>query len=201
MSSNDEPTSLGKVLVTRGTDAAILVRYLDRHSLKSLWVPRAVVCDDGGIAKDSVRGEEGELFVPQWFADKDEVEAWMAKSTPEQDASWELGRQSKEKLLELEAAAKEATAIPIDRRGSKMLVKDRKVVGFVCSREKPVPCSAKCGRDAEVECEYPLGGKKAGELCGRKLCRRCAVKLGGKVRCPPHVELAREQPGAAEPRR
>jgi hypothetical protein len=201
MSHDDEPTSLGKVLVMRGTPDAILVRHIDRHSIKSLWVPRSVILESGSIVNDAMRGEEGELFVPPWFAEKDEVVTWMAKSEYQATMTVEMSSRSAEKLRELEAATEKATAIPIDRRGSKMLVKNRKVVGFVCSREKPVPCSNRCGRDAEVECEHPLSGRKAGENCGRKLCRRCAVKLGGKVRCPPHAELTREQAGAAEPRR
>lgn len=62
---------------------------------------------------------------------------------------------------------------------------------IVCSRgRRRSPCSH-CGRHAaDLLCDYPLTGKKAGKTCDRKLCRKCAVHLGGLDFCPPHSTIA-----------
>ncbi len=65
---------------------------------------------------------------------------------------------------------------------------------FACRRGvDAVRC--KCGRRSELECDYPLRGKKYGTICGRPLCRSCAVVIAlvglfpvGNY-CPAHAKL------------
>lgn len=59
-----------------------------------------------------------------------------------------------------------------------------------CSRgpRTPPPMCERCGaHPATLECGFELRGARAGQSCGKKLCRRCA---NGTVLCPPHAKLA-----------
>lgn len=62
-------------------------------------------------------------------------------------------------------------------------------------------CSA-CSRPGGVlTCQFELGGAKAGQRCGKALCRRCAGQ-GEPALCPPHQKLVAARaaaPGGAQP--
>lgn len=68
------------------------------------------------------------------------------------------------------------------------------VTVFLCDR-RPAETHAcqSCGRPARESCEFPLGGPKAGTLCGRHICQSCSKVLDtgyGVVKlCPVHARL------------
>lgn len=66
---------------------------------------------------------------------------------------------------------------------------------IVCSRgRKPrARCEVCQDREHTLLCDFPLSGAKAGKTCSRKLCARCAAKVGDL--CPPH---AKQQPPQLE---
>ncbi|MBA2718952.1 MAG: hypothetical protein H0U52_06895 [Chloroflexi bacterium] len=42
-------------------------------------------------------------------------------------------------------------------------------------------------------CDFPLLGKKAGKTCSKKMCDRCAAKVGDdRDLCPPHAKAVRD---------
>jgi hypothetical protein len=44
-----------------------------------------------------------------------------------------------------------------------------------------------CSRYADLECDFPFTGKKAGKTCDVPMCLRCSTKQNdGKDFCPPH---------------
>jgi hypothetical protein len=67
-----EPHSLGAVVVIAETEKAIGVARPDSSneeafSTNPFWVPKSVVHEDSEV---SGRGDEGELFVKTWWAEK-----------------------------------------------------------------------------------------------------------------------------------
>lgn len=57
------------------------------------------------------------------------------------------------------------------------------VTAVVCGPKKFSTC-AFCGSLAGLECDFPVGGRKA---CDKKLCRGCASSIGPNVDfCPSH---------------
>lgn len=52
---------------------------------------------------------------------------------------------------------------------------------------KPV-CEVCRVHPAVMPCGFELRGAKAGQTCGKQICRRCA---GDSVLCPPHARMAR----------
>lgn len=68
------------------------------------------------------------------------------------------------------------------------IVVNGEVIGIACSRESVKRC--KCGRRADLLCDYALRGKKAGKTCDVPLCARCTTRVGhDKDYCPAHAEL------------
>ena len=68
------------------------------------------------------------------------------------------------------------------------------VVVFACDRRNRIYCSV-CSARASVHCRYKLRGKKAGSVCGKYLCGRCAKPSASDkevILCPGHKAL--EQP-------
>lgn len=60
------------------------------------------------------------------------------------------------------------------------------VGAFICSRRPKAGCQEVNCHDLHVECcDVPLEGRKQGELCGRRLCRKHALKQLGL--CGPHA--------------
>ena len=57
-----------------------------------------------------------------------------------------------------------------------------------CSRgrRRRALCSVCRLHEHELLCDYPLRGAKAGSTCSRKLCRKCAVRVGEQDLCPAH---------------
>lgn len=64
-------TSLGNVQVVGGTRDALKI-MLDDLSVR--WIPRSVVHEDSDVPPDARNGDEGELFVAQWWAEKEGLE-------------------------------------------------------------------------------------------------------------------------------
>lgn len=70
---------------------------------------------------------------------------------------------------------------------------------FVCPRRTWTGFRrCKCGRVAEVACQYPLSGRRAGHFCDAPLCLVCAQELDGvhtndgvavAIACPGHARL------------
>lgn len=60
--------SLGNVLVTGGTKGALKVQMDD---LSTRWIPRSVVDEDSDVTPDAQSGEDGDLCVAQWWAEKE----------------------------------------------------------------------------------------------------------------------------------
>jgi hypothetical protein len=58
---------------------------------------------------------------------------------------------------------------------------------FVCG-VKATPCTSPgCARPSATACTYELGGRKAGQRCGRALCHQHAVVVDAEhILCPPH---------------
>ena len=57
---------------------------------------------------------------------------------------------------------------------------------FICG-PKPRRRNCKfCSRYADLECDFPLTGKKAGQTCDAPICSRCTTRTDGKDFCPPH---------------
>jgi hypothetical protein len=64
-----------------------------------------------------------------------------------------------------------------------------KAIGISCTRGESSKCS-KCGARSTKLCDFPLTGHLKGQTCDRKLCARCAVKMGpNRDFCPAHAEL------------
>jgi hypothetical protein len=66
--------------------------------------------------------------------------------------------------------------------------------GFVvvCTRGRPsrARCQVCKAGEHTLLCDAPLRGAKTGKTCDRKLCDRCAVKVGDLDLCPAHGRLA-----------
>jgi len=62
---------------------------------------------------------------------------------------------------------------------------------IVCTRgsvSQKVNSRCACGRVANLLCDYPLKGPKAGKTCDRPLCMLCAIRVSvGKDYCPAHA--------------
>lgn len=55
---------------------------------------------------------------------------------------------------------------------------------FICGRrerERGVPV---------VQCEFALGGRKKGQVCGREACHKHQAKVGALSLCPAHSRLS-----------
>ena len=50
-----------------------------------------------------------------------------------------------------------------------------------------------CGARGTQVCDFPLTGAKAGALCSRLLCVKCAIRRKGQDYCPAHAELLKKQ--------
>ena len=63
---------------------------------------------------------------------------------------------------------------------------------FTCSRgaAERKTCSS-CGGNAIAACAAELRGTKAGQLCGRHLCKSCNEGNASAPLCGPHARLAR----------
>lgn len=60
-----EPHYLGEVRCLHETEKAILV--MNKKDEEEYWVPKSVVCDESKVCGD---GDEGELVVMTWWAEK-----------------------------------------------------------------------------------------------------------------------------------
>lgn len=72
---------------------------------------------------------------------------------------------------------------------------DLPIIVHVCRRgrrRKSAPCDVpNCNAEHQKLCDYPLGGKKAGQTCDKKICDAHATSVGhNKDYCPPHAKLA-----------
>ena len=66
---NAEPVSIGEATVVAFTDRAILFRT---DGFGELWVPRSVIDMDSDMDLSDVnKGDEGEIFIEAWWADKE----------------------------------------------------------------------------------------------------------------------------------
>lgn len=64
---------------------------------------------------------------------------------------------------------------------------------FICSRGADIP-RCRCGYKATHRCDFALRGRKAGEVCGASLCKRCRHQTPIGDMCRVHAELdARER--------
>jgi hypothetical protein len=61
---------------------------------------------------------------------------------------------------------------------------------ITCSRDRRsrAVCDVCKDREHTLLCDFPLSGAKAGKTCSRKLCGRCAVKVGALDLCPAHAK-------------
>jgi hypothetical protein len=50
-----------------------------------------------------------------------------------------------------------------------------------------------CGRDATLQCDFPLRGRKTGRTCSVYLCAGCATAVDGKDLCAPHARAWERQ--------
>jgi hypothetical protein len=57
---------------------------------------------------------------------------------------------------------------------------------FACTRGADRPRCYHCKRFAELVCDYPLTGTKAGSTCDRLICAKCAVGTETGQLCPAH---------------
>lgn len=67
------------------------------------------------------------------------------------------------------------------------------VTGWVCTRGQRRPrCGVEgCTNPAERVCDFPLGGRKTGQTCDRRLCAGHAHRHGPDVDyCPAHERVA-----------
>lgn len=64
---------------------------------------------------------------------------------------------------------------------------------FVCRRGSDASrCESNgCHERAVAACVAELRGSKAGQTCGRRVCRGCAVTVDGKALCGVHARIAR----------
>jgi hypothetical protein len=67
MSYKDDGVSLGEGLVKAVTKQSILVYTED---FGEEWIPLSQIHDDSELYDNAKRGDEGELVVTQWLADK-----------------------------------------------------------------------------------------------------------------------------------
>ncbi len=53
--------------------------------------------------------------------------------------------------------------------------------------------SAVCGKPGTLLCDYPVKRRGRKVACGRRICQRCASRVGSSlVHCPPHAKLYAE---------
>lgn len=85
--------------------------------------------------------------------------------------------------------------------GCRVLMSGPNVMAIACTRGRQLgPCSTPgCTRAASRLCDYPLTQLEVGKepkTCDRKLCDRCAVRVGpNRDYCGPHAKLAKESDG------
>ena len=61
--SDSEYVSVGNVTVLRATEKALLCRIEDDD--REIWIPRSQIAEESEVEDE---GDEGELFVSEWFA-------------------------------------------------------------------------------------------------------------------------------------
>lgn len=64
------------------------------------------------------------------------------------------------------------------------------VMAIACGpRARVLRCGVPgCGRDATIECDYPIPVKK--KTCSARLCAQHATKAGESIdHCPPHARM------------
>ena len=68
---------------------------------------------------------------------------------------------------------------------------------FICGRKPETEQCPQCHDDVSklVACQFPLRGPKEGQVCGKKLCKKCARKVGDKVYCVPHGNIVKNRAG------
>ena len=66
-----EPASLGRCTVVACTEKGLKVDPFEPPGAEPYWVPRSVVHEDSDLPGDAVEEDDGELFVFQWWADKE----------------------------------------------------------------------------------------------------------------------------------
>lgn len=57
----------GKVIAT--SEQAILIDFTELG--EEAWIPRSVITDDSEVPEDAEKGDEGEVAVKTWFAEKE----------------------------------------------------------------------------------------------------------------------------------
>lgn len=62
---------------------------------------------------------------------------------------------------------------------------------FVCGPRVERKVCSSCGSNAVASCAAELRGTKAGQLCGRNLCRSCNEGNVSAPLCGPHARIAR----------
>jgi hypothetical protein len=63
---------------------------------------------------------------------------------------------------------------------------------FACGRGQRTDLpSCICGdaRKIDVACTFELRGAAAGKICGKPLCKHCAVRIDDQPLCPAHSRL------------
>lgn len=69
--TEDYGEHIGFGRVVRVSLKAICVRIEDLE--RYVWIPRSVVSEQSEIESDAVHGDEGNLMVDAWFAEKEEL--------------------------------------------------------------------------------------------------------------------------------
>jgi hypothetical protein len=64
-----------------------------------------------------------------------------------------------------------------------------KVTVFTCGAPR-IDCETPgCHERAITACAFELGGRKAGQTCGRRMCEGCMVVFATRGMCAPHARL------------
>ena len=61
-----------------------------------------------------------------------------------------------------------------------------RIIGFVSRKGERTKRKCDCGAPAEVMCDFPLRGAKAGQTCGALLCADCAWRVHLTAQGPIH---------------
>ena len=78
----------------------------------------------------------------------------------------------------------------VNRRGCCTIMDVPGVTVIQWSRELVWCLTNGCTARAITTCQYPLSGRRTGEICDRPICQRCSIKVDGKHYCPSHARLA-----------
>lgn len=75
----------------------------------------------------------------------------------------------------------------------KTIVMGDGVTVIACSRGQSRK-RCKCGRPADLLCDFPLSGAKSGKTCDMPICRSCATRVGpNRDYCPAHARMTAEK--------